>query len=221
MLLPPFGVMITKWLAIEASVTLPLVMAMIVLGAAFTVVFWVKWIGIVLTMSYKPAYKMEKLAPSISFSLFLLLVGVLVTCIGIAPMYNWLIDPQFKAMAANSSMVLQGGTDGGIWIMAKNGYVAGGFAVLSVFAILGALVVLMFYYLRKTKLDDVRMPYLCGENVNADIRGLQFTGPGEKAADVVVRNYYFQGIFGEDKLTVVLNVVAGAIILLMFGVVLR
>jgi ech hydrogenase subunit A len=164
---------------------------------------------------------MEKLAPSISFSLFVLLIGVLVTGIGIAPMYNSLIDPQFKAMAATSSMVLQGGSDGGIWLVAKNGAVVGGFAVLAVFAILGALLVLMLYYFRKTKLDDVRTPYLCGENINADIRGLQFTGPGEKAADVVVRNYYFHGIFGEDKLTVVLNLAAGAIILLMFGVVLR
>jgi ech hydrogenase subunit A len=43
MVLPPFGVLITKWLAIEASVTFPPVMLLIVLGSAFTIAFWVKW----------------------------------------------------------------------------------------------------------------------------------------------------------------------------------
>jgi len=221
MLLPPFGVMITKWLAIEAAVNLPLVLFLIVLGAAFTVVFWVKWIGIVLTMSYKPSYKMEKIAKSISISLALLLIGVFVVCIGIAPMYNMLIDPQLKAFHLADKVILLGGADGGIWLQAWNGNIVGGFAVLSVFVILGVLLVAILYYLRKTRLDEVRTPYLCGENVDADIRGLQFTGPGEKPADVIVRNYYFQGYFGEDKLTLVMNLTALAIILLMFGVVLR
>ncbi|MFA5072547.1 MAG: proton-conducting transporter membrane subunit [Nitrospirota bacterium] len=221
MLLPPFGVMITKLLAIEASINSPLVMLLIVLGAAFTVVFWVKWIGLVLTMSYKPKYKMEKIDFSISSSLAVLLAGVLVVCIGIAPMFNMLVDPQLKAFHLMDKIMLTGGADGGIWLTALNGHVIGGFSVLGLFAILAVLLVIMIYYLRRAKLDEVRTPYLCGENVDADIRGLQFTGPGDKSADVMVRNYYFQGVFGEERLTLGMNLTAVAIILLMFGVVLR
>lgn len=219
MLLPPFGVLITKWLAIEAAVNHPAVMAMIVLGSALTVVFWAKWIGIVLTMSYRPKYNREKMARSMSVSLALLLVGVFATSIGIAPMFNLLVDKQLKFMnLAGSTMHTEAG---GIWMLSSSGGVVGGFGVLSLFAIIFALFIAIVYFLRKTKLEHVKPPYLCGENVNFDIRGLRFTGPGEKENTVFVRNYYFHGIFGEDKLTLLLNFVAGALILLMFGVVIK
>jgi ech hydrogenase subunit A len=221
MLLPPFGVMITKWLAIEAAVHLPVVLAMIVLGAAFTVVFWVKWIGLVLTMSYKPRLYIEKLAKSMSVSLALLLIGVFAVCIGIAPMYNWLVDPQIKAFHIADQVRLVGGNDGGIWLIAQSGAIMGGFGALAVFGIVAVILFMMIINIRSTALCEVRTPYLCGENLDADIRGLQFTGPGEKPADVIVRNYYFMGMFGEEKLTLILNLGSLAIILLMFGVVLR
>jgi hypothetical protein len=38
---------------------------------------------------------------------------------------------------------------------------------------------------------------------------------------VIVHNYYFMGIFGEQRLTLFLNLGAVALILLMFGVVMR
>lgn len=220
MLLPPFGVLITKWLAIEASVSMPLVLTLIVLGSACTVVFWAKWIGIVLTMSYKPKYHMEKIAASIKIALALLFIGVFVACVGIAPMYNALIDPQLKAFNLTDKVQLIG-SGGGLWLTGGKGVAVGGFAVLSVFLIVFFLLVAIPYYMRKGKSADLRTPYLCGENVGADIRGLEFTGPGEKATGVMVRNYYLLGAFGEDKLTLVLNLIAGAIILLMFGVVIR
>jgi len=219
MLLPPFGVLITKWLAIEAAVNNPAVLAMIVLGSALTVVFWTKWIGIVLTMSYRPKYNREKLARSMSISLALLLFGVFATSIGIAPMFNLLVDKQLKLMnLAGSAMHTR---HGGVWMANPAGGLVGGFGVLSIFAIILALIIAIFYFLRSTKLEHVKPPYLCGENVNFDIRGLRFTGPGEKENTVFVRNYYFHGIFGEDKLTLLLNLCAGALILLMFGVVIK
>lgn len=221
MLLPPFGVMITKWLAIEASVYLPVVLSMIVLGAAFTVVFWVKWIGLVLTMSYKPRLYIEKLAKSISVSLALLLIGVFAVCICIAPLYKWLIYPQVKAFNVADQVRLIGGSDGGIWLIAQSGAIMGGFGALAVFGIIAVILFMMIINIRSNRLSEVRTPYLCGENIDADIRGLQFTGPGEKPTDIIVHNYYFMGIFGEERLTLLMNLGAVAIILLMFGVVLR
>jgi ech hydrogenase subunit A len=220
MLLPPFGVLITKWLAIEAAVSMPLVLTLIVLGSACTVVFWSKWIGIVLTMSYKPKYHMEKIAASIKISLAMLFIGVFVVCVGIAPMYNSLIDPQLKAFHLTDKIQLIG-SQGGLWLTGGSNVAVGGFAVLAVFAIILFLLIAIPYYLRKGKSADLRAPYLCGENIDSDIRGLEFMGPGEKAAGTMVRNYYLVGAFGEEKLTLVLNLIAGAIILLMLGVVIR
>jgi len=216
MLLPPFGVLITKWLAIEASVAMPLVLALIALGSACTVVFWAKWIGIVLTMSYKPKYNVEKIATSIKIALAFLFLLVFAVCVGIAPMYNALIDPQLKAFALTDKIQLIG-SQGGIWLMTGSAAV-GGFSVLAVFAIIFLLILLVPYYMGRGKEADLRTPYMCGENIGSDLRGLEFNGPGEKPAPAIVRNFYLTGAFGEERLTLILNLIAGAIILLMICV---
>jgi ech hydrogenase subunit A len=198
MLLPPFGVMLTKWAAIEASVTLPIVLVLIVLGSAFTVVFWSKWIGILLTMSYKKKLKIEKLPFSISTSLVLLVLGVLTASVGVEKLFEVFVKP---------------------WINGGDVTLFNGFAPLWFFIVLFAVVLTFPLVIRKTKPEHIRPPYLCGENVDNDIRGLQFMSPGDKAENVVVRNYYLSGFFGEKNLTLWVNIVAGAIILVMFGVV--
>jgi ech hydrogenase subunit A len=90
MLLPPFGVLMTKWLAIEAAVRLPVGLVLIVLGSGFTVVFWVQWIGNVLTMSHYTASADRRCMPSIRFSLVfmgaLVLAGTAAVSPSIAPL---------------------------------------------------------------------------------------------------------------------------------------
>jgi ech hydrogenase subunit A len=220
MVLPPFGVLITKWLALEAAVSMPLVLVLIVIGSACTVVFWSKWIGSVLTMTYKPRYQIEKIALSIKIALGMLLAGVFATCMGIAPMFNMLIDPQLKAFHLAEGIQVTG-SQGGLWLTGSGGLAIGGFAVLMVFGIFLFLLIAIPYFLSKGKSADLRAPYLCGENIDSDLGGREFTGPGEKPVATVVRNYYLTGAFGEEKLDTVLNLIAGAIILLMLGMVVR
>jgi ech hydrogenase subunit A len=104
-------------------------------------------------------------------------------------------------------------------LQGANSAIVGGFASILFFVIVFVLIITIPYFLRRTKPEKVRPPYLCGENVNSDVRGLEFTSPGDKVENVVVQNYYMTGIFGEDKLTLWTNLVAGAIIIIMFGVV--
>lgn len=218
MLLPPFGVLITKWLSIEASVNLPLVLVLIVMGSAFTVVFWAKWIGIILTMSYKPQYKVEKLPASVKSALVLLITGVLAASVGIVPLFNTFIKPQLMAfqLADKSDLAGEGG---GVWLYSMNNALIGGFASILFFIIIFALMITIPYFLRRTRPETVKPPYLCGENINNDVRGIEFTSPADTVEKVIVRNYYLTGFFGEGNLTLWTNLVAGAIILVMFGVV--
>lgn len=218
MLLPPFGVLITKWLAIEASVNSPLVLVFIVLGSAFTVVFWAKWIGIILTMSYKSSYKIEKLPASVKTALSVMLIGVLTASVLIVPMFNGFIKPYLMTLKSLGGAVLEG-AKGGVWLQGVNNAVVGGFASILFFVIIFVLIITIPYFLKKTKPDNIKPPYLCGENVNDDIRGLEFTSPADKVENVVVHNYYLAGAFGEGRLTLWMNLIAGAIILIMFGVV--
>jgi ech hydrogenase subunit A len=218
MLLPPFGVLITKWLAIETAVHLPLVLLFIILGSAFTVVFWAKWIGIILTMSYKTKYTVEKLAFSIRSALSLLIIMVLAASIGIVPLYNEFIRPQVLAFNMADKGMLSG-TGLGVWLESADKAVYGGFASIMFFLLIIVLMVAIPLISKSRKPDSIKQPYMCGENVGDDIRGIEFTGPGDKVESVVVRNYYMESVFGENKLTFWLNISAGAIIIIMLGVV--
>lgn len=218
MLLPPFGVLITKWLAIEAAVHQPLVLVCIILGSALTVVFWAKWIGIILTMSYKPKFYLEKLTVSMKASLVALITFVMAASVGIVPLYNQFVKPQVRAFKIADKQDL-GGTGMGIWLHKVDTAVYGGFASILFFIIILALIVAIPIIANRIKPSRLKPPYLCGANTTDDEKGIEFISPGDKVESVVVRNYYMQSAFGEEKLTFWVNIVAGAIIIIMLGVV--
>lgn len=218
MLLPPFGVLMTKWLAIEAAVHLPVVLVLIILGSAFTVFFWSKWIGIILTMSYKPSLHVEKLRASVKTTLAILTAIVLAASILIVPLFNAFVAPQLSMDALGDTSALTSG-NGGLWLGNGNTVHMGGFASIGFFIVLFAIVLTIPIFVRRTRPEKIKPPYMGGENIDDDIRGLEFTGPGDKAEGVIVHNYYFKNILGEERLTLVVNLIAGAIILIMFGVV--
>ena len=220
MLLPPFGVLLTKWIAIEASVFNPIVMILIILGSAFTVVFWAKWIGIISTASFKPSYKREEMFPSMKVvltAMFLMVIGA--SCF-VGLLYKYLVHPfiiyQFNTPYMKS-LELEGFT-AGLNVISSNGYV-GGFAVMAVFILILMFTLLIPSIIHKTNLEKVRPPYFGGELANGDIRGIEFIGPGDKIENVIVRNYYFNNIFGEEKLTTIMISISIAIIVIMFGIV--
>lgn len=218
MLLPPFGVLITKWLAIEAAVHQPLVLLFIILGSALTVVFWAKWIGIILTMSYKPKFYLEKLTVSMKAALVMLITFVMAASIGIVPLYNEFIKPQVAAFKlADKEQLI--GTGMGIWIERMNDTVYGGFASILFFVIVLALIVAIPFFANRIKPSSLKQPYLCGGNVDDDYKGIEFISPGDKVEGVIVRNYYMESVFGENKLTTMFNILAGAMMILLLGVV--
>lgn len=217
MLLPPFGVLLTKWLAIEAAVKLPVVLIMIILGSAFTVVFWAKWIGIIMTMSYHAKYKLEKLPFSVMSSLILLVLGVIITGFDISILFKVGVAPFLKEVFKSTSVGLVG--TNGLWLVEGSKKLVGGFSSIYFFIILFLIALMIPYLFNKSKPERVKPPYLCGANTD-DLKGLEFTGPADIVDYVVVHNYYFSGVFGEVNLTPWTNFIAGAIILIMFGVVL-
>lgn len=217
MLLPPFGVLLTKWIAIEAAVGYPLVLLLIVIGSAFTVVFWAKWIGIILTMSYKDKYPIEHLKLSMSFTLLALLAGAVVASCAIAPLFNTLVAPQLRMTAVSGNLQVMAGS-GGLWLANGGTMLAGGISILPLFLIVFALVFTVPYLFSRTRQERVKPPYFGGELAHHDIRGIDFIGPGEKIDQIVVHNYYMASIFGEKALTTWTSIVAIAAIFVMFGV---
>lgn len=217
MLMPPFGVLVTKWLAIEAAVSTPLVLIFIVLGSALTVVFWSKWIGTVLTMSYKEKHKMESLPSSIKFALSVMCAFVFVVSVGISPLYANFIYPQLETFGISHSLELAS-KNGGIVLNGADA-VMGGFQSVPYFVLFFIVLALIPMLMKKVKPATIRPPYLCGDNATDDIRGLEFIGPTDAVEKVEVKNFYLSNVFGENKLTLAMNIISIACILIMFGVV--
>lgn len=218
MLMPPFGVLITKWLAIEAAVQTPLVLIFIILGSALTVAFWSKWIGTVLTMSYKEKHPVEKLAFSIKFALSIMCFFVFVVSIGISPFYANFIYPQLELFRISHSVELAAQA-AGIAVTGDSNILMGAFQSVPYFVLFFIVLALIPLFMKKVKPATIRPPYLCGDNINDDIRGLEFNAPGDTTEQVDVKNLYLSNVFGENKLTFAVNLISIAIIFIMFGVV--
>jgi ech hydrogenase subunit A len=222
MLLPPFGMLLSKWMAIEATIRSPLILMFMVLGSALTVFFWSKWIGRIQTSSYHPKFKGEELAPGMKFALLTLATGVLVTGFGSIWIFNTFFAPIAKAVFADIDTIpLQ------LWQVFE---ATGSFPAITFSVVL--LTVFVIYWLtvwRRFSENDVRLPYLCGENAESSVfntsafnnsegtRSYAFRSVGDKIEDSWCSTTYLKGYVSEQKATVWLNLTAWLVIIILLG----
>jgi ech hydrogenase subunit A len=208
MLLPPFGVLIAKWAAIEASTTMPLVMLLIVGGSALTVVFWAKFMGRLLTTGPGVGgFKIEPLHFLYAAPLVALAAGAAILSAFITPITSDLVAPAvIKYYQA--------------WGFATPDYglvsAVGAFPVWPIFVILGLLLVLPALFVR-VKAQDLRPAYMCGENVG-EMSAVSFRTVSDEPQEMKFGGYYFDRFFGEGNLNRWFIPIATALIALVFAV---
>ena len=213
MLLPPFGMLIGKWMAIEAAVDQPLVLSMIVAGSALTVFFWAKWLGRISTTSHHPAYKMEKVYFSQALVCVMLVAGVVLAAFCVWPLYRVVVLPivngYYAGMSSHEVGMLSAISDFDEWPI----YAVTGVALFAVLASVMAF-----------KPSCIRAPYMCGENAKDELETGEtyaFIGPMDTRTVARVSTYYFSSIFGEEAITKWANTIAVLIIITLFGVLLK
>jgi len=220
MFLPPFGMLLGKWIALEASYTVPLAAVLFVLGSTLTIVFWTKWLGRLLQVLPKVGRPFEKLSLSYSFPLLTLLVGIFVVGIGIAPIYQSFISAATNNVIAGTQVLASGWnilTSGG----AESGSFLGYFPVWTLYIVFAIALVLPLFLIG-LKPTEMRPVYLCGEQVGgADTD--DFSAEADIRTKVTLGGYYFQSAFGEATLNPVVNTVAIILLVSMIacGVILR
>ena len=209
MLLPPFGMLLSKWLAIEATIRSPFLLLFMVLGSALTVFFWAKWIGRIQHTGYHPVTVKEEMSRTMKFSLALLALMVLGTGLTTMLILNKVYVPMAEAVFGTGKLLNQAAT----------------FPALIIFGAVAAGGLLHYFFCwRNFKKEWVRMPFLCGENVtfeevrgDNDIRSYDFHSVGGKIEHSHVTNYYFRGVINEKLVTGCLNWSAWLIILVLIG----
>ena len=222
MLLPPFGMLLSKWMAIEATIRSPLILIFIILGSALTVFFWSKWIGRIQTSSYHPKFNKETMDPAMGFSLVTLALGVLLTGVGSMWIFNKFFAPITREVFASRTDISDV-----LWNVFT---AAGNFAAVTLFVAVG--IAFLAYWLlvwRRFKETDVRLPYLCGENAESTVyttsafhnsegtRSYAFRSMGDKIENSWSSTTYLKNFICEKKATIWLNLIAWVIIIILLG----
>jgi len=211
MMVPPFGMLIGKWMAIEASVHSPIILMLLIIGSALTIFFWAKWLGRITTASYHRSYKIEAVSRWMAAVLVTMGIMVLAACLGAMPIYQFVIKPVslavFGQLGDRSSLMLLDSVDA--------------FLAWPLFVVLGAILLAIAVGSSLFRKSHLRLPYLCGENVDTPEYSFMFRSIADKRDMALLNSYYLSPIFGEQKITAWCNPAAILIIISLFGVIFK
>jgi len=205
MILPPFGMLLGKWMAIESAAGNLILLLMLAMGSALTVVYWARWAGILMGSDFKGPSKPETASLFARMPLAVLLVSAMVLSLTAPFIYTQMILTDFTGTASGAFSI-----SGGVFSNAS-----GTFAVLPLFLIAIVVFMIALYRFKNGQEGKLAAPYMSG--ISGQDRGT-FIGPMNKIMENVQSNYYLSAFFGEEKLSRAVNTAAGVLILIMIGV---
>ena len=210
MMLPPFGMLLAKWMALESAIAMPIIVVLLALGSGLTVLFWARWAGIMLG-SAEPRLSVgaETIEPTIRQPLQIL-AGSAAGLSFFAPMvYVWLVLPAVQSSYMASPLVYTASVAG-----LANGY--GVFAVYPIYLLIAGGFWYAWREAKKYSPVGHNLPYMGGMQAEQDGK-TGFIGPMKGFVEVTASNYYLQSLFGEEKMTKPVNMLALALLGLLVG----
>jgi ech hydrogenase subunit A len=216
MLLPPFGMLIGKWMAIEAiagaAQAMTPILFFIALGSAFTVFFWARWAGILSSsadLRDDPTQGYQR--PTVMFALRTLCIVALLFSFLSPLVLKDFVGPAVTAVYARLNLRAEGfipganftGVEGYSWIYL-------------LFVVLAAGAWFAWRASRRTPEKAHCLPYFSGLETR---RGNEvgFNGPMNVFEPARVSNYYLSQYFGEEKITRGIDVISTAFLVVLVG----
>ncbi|UCD45985.1 MAG: NADH-quinone oxidoreductase subunit L, partial [Candidatus Bathyarchaeota archaeon] len=209
MFLPPFGMLLGKWAAMDAVASSPqmlgtILIVLMVVGSAATTLFWAKWLGHLTTLPMRKInFALEQLQAPYQFSLTVLLGLDVLIAVGAAYLIKNIVLPVMSA-GQRPSIVTPS-------LNVNTGF--GTFLVLPLWTAF-VLTLLLGMYVARRKGGTVRTPYIGGENIGND--PVSFRTTADTEAEFKVAGMFLGDIISEGNMSKY-GVIAGvALILLMF-----
>ena len=196
MFLAPFGMLISKWVAMKAFIDSNNVLIVIALsyGSAATMFYWTKWMGKLVSNASgkkreKHAFHMDEELP-----IFIQAVLVVVSCFSFPFISKYALVPYLTDLFGVKTIVPISTSDVEIMLI-----------------MLSMLLILPISFIPLYKNDNRRIVpiYMAGENTGDNKTFIGATGVKRK---VELRNWYMEDYFGSDKLTFWTNIIAIATI---------
>ena len=210
MFLPPFGMLLGKWVAIDAvSSTHQLLgiifIVLMVVGSAATTLFWAKWLGhlTILPLS-KRTYDMEPLQAPYKFALVSLLSLSVLIGVGAAKVVNGIVLPILKAGE-------------GYVITTPNMNVSTGVGTFIILPLWSALVLIptIGLFMAKRKGGLVQGPYVGGENLGGD--PVIFRTTADSEVEFKVAGMFLDDVITEGEMSKYGVIIGVLLTLLMFA----
>ncbi len=209
MFLPPFGMLLGKWVAVDAIASSPLILGlpiiiMVVLGSAATTFYYAKWIGyMTVTPNSLEKTRDETLETPYRLSMTGLLIVDVVIGLGAALVFNNLVVPVINNVYP-------------IVITTPNLSIDLGFTAFPVFALWGGAVavILIGSWLAKSKGGVLSPPYMGGANVDNQT----FKTTADSEVKITLSGIYLDASINEafyEKLALILGVLVTAALFLV------
>lgn len=219
MMLPPFGMLLAKWMALESAVqasgAMPVIVAMLALGSGLTVLFWARWAGIMLgSATPRLVVGYEQMEKTMLTAIKSLAWAAAVFSFFAPVVYVWLVEPAVLGMISGASPVIFETQYLGI----GNSY--GVFAVYPLYLLIGGGFWYAWKETKKHGMAGETLPYMSG--IQASEGGkVGFIGPMKAFVEAKSGNYYLNFFFGEGRITRTVNTVAIALLAMLLGGVLQ
>lgn len=202
MFLAPFGMLISKWVAIKAFIDSKNILTVIILvyGSAATLFYWTKWMGKLVSNANKKDHIKHKFRIDEEIPIFIQTILVVVSCFTFPLISKYALIPYLTALFGVSALIPIGTSD--VFIM---------------LIMLSMLLILPISFISIYKKDNRRIVpvYMAGENTG---NNEAFYGAIGVERKVGLRNWYIESYFGRKKLTFWSNIVA--ITIICYGIIL-
>ena len=204
MIMPPFGVLLSKWMAMQAAAQNLYLILMIAVGSAFTVMYWARWAGTLMSDPFAGRFRREQQPVLTWMALMPLCLGGAILSVCAPWLYLRLIVPVLEGPYTPTYTVATG--------ILENA--TGSFAVLplSLAALLGVIVAVIA--LKRAFGARIVPAYMSGVQTDAPS---MFKGPMNQPVRAEAKNYYLDSVFGEKRLTDWLNLGGGILLTLILG----
>jgi len=181
MFLAPFGMLISKWAAIQAFIDAPYGFVFVIIlafGSALTLFFWAKWMGRLLVVTPKQENLETRIDSNIWIALISLAGLTAITCFIFPAISSTLIEPFLLQNYGNVAQLSQDN-------------------IIIMIMMLFMIVLLPLSILLPRHKHRHLTPYMGGMTTNAD---MSFYGAIGLKRDMKLSNYYINSWFGEVKL---------------------
>ncbi|MCX8173944.1 MAG: proton-conducting transporter membrane subunit [Thermoplasmata archaeon] len=180
MIIPPFGMFLGKYFAVQASLEMPIIVFFLAVGSAATVVYYLKWIGRMINMETEEELTPERMSVLFSAPLVIMLSLAVILSVMISPIVESFINPTVQVLLGVTSplhAVTYATTLATTW-----GYFS------PVFVAIFLAIVLLVPALSKVEKKDLTKVYSCGIEYPTVLGGA-----------------YFEKHIGEEKMNLYVN----------------